>query len=244
MTEVPAVIPKAAAQGTEHSARLRVTELHISFGSGSVLSDASLSLLPGEVVLLIGENGTGKSSLLRAISGQIAPDRGRIELDGQRIDGLAPHEIQAMGIGFVLQGGRVFGSLSVEDNLRVAAQRGLNGGEDNWFALFPQLQTIAHRRAALLSGGERHMLAMAMTFVQAPRVLLLDEPTAGIAPDLALRCLKAVADGAHASRTSVLLVEQNIEAALAVADRAMALEKGILIPYSGNDRCSRERRET
>jgi len=227
-----------SSTATDPGVRLRVDEVYLGYGDAPVLRGISLALAPGEVVLVMGENGAGKSSLIRVLSGQIAPLRGRVELDGVRIDGLAPHQVHSRGISTVLQGGRVFGGLTVEDNLRVASQSGMDSRHSTATDLFPLLKPLRGRRASLLSGGERQMLAVSMALVRSPRVLLLDEPTAGLAGDLAGQCLVTVAQRTRALGAAVMLVEQNLDAAMAICDRALVLHDGMLIPFDAKDRVS------
>lgn len=227
-----------ASTATDPGVRLRVDGVYLGYGDTSVLHGVSLSVAPGEVVLVMGENGAGKSSLIRVLSGQAAPLRGRVELDGVRIDGLAPHHVHARGISTVLQGGRVFAGLTVEDNLRVADRPGVDGTHAPVTDLFPLLMPLRGRRASLLSGGERQMLAVSMALVRSPRVLLLDEPTAGLAGQLAEQCLATVAQRTRALGAAVILVEQNLRAAMAICDRALVLRDGMLTPLDAKETVS------
>jgi len=196
------------------------------------LQDVSLAVSPGEIVAVVGANGAGKSTLLRAIAGQVATE-GRIVFDGAPIARLAPHLITRRGIGLVPEGRRLFPRLSVEDNLRLGAYA-RRGDPDRFrplelvFGLFPRLQERLGQRAETLSGGEQQMLAIGRALMTRPRLLMLDEPSQGIAPKLVDDILAAVGR-IRALGTTVLLVEQRLAEALALADRAYVLQTGRIV---------------
>ena len=204
-------------------------------GVGSALARVSLQVSAGETVALLGANGAGKSTLLAAIMGEARVASGAILLDGRDLDGLPPRRRARLGIGYCPSGRRVFAALSVEDNLDVACfapapERARLKRET--MELFPQLATHRHAPAWRLSGGQQQMLAIARALMARPRLLLLDEPSLGLAPALVdelLAKLRRVAE----TGAAVLLAEQNIGAALAVADRALVLTRGRVAAQGG-----------
>jgi branched-chain amino acid transport system ATP-binding protein len=214
---------------------LEVTDLEVYYGLSHVLFGVSLRAAPGEVVALLGRNGAGKSTTLKAVMGLVPPDAGRVLFRGEDLTGRPPHLICRKGIGFVPEDRRIFFDLTVRENLDVG-RRG-DGGRDSQrsldraFEMFPELRSLADRRGASLSGGEQQMLAIARTLVGDPAVLLLDEPSEGLAP----RVVQAMAG--HVLRLkqegmTILLSEQNLHFAIRVSDRAYILEKG-RIQYEG-----------
>jgi branched-chain amino acid transport system ATP-binding protein len=210
---------------------LEVRALSASYGKARVLFDVALDVREREVVALLGRNGAGKSTTLKCIVGLLATRRGEIRLDGLRIDRLAPYRIARLGLGYVPEDRRIFTDLSVLENLEVARQSRREGAAhwtpDRVFALFPDLARMRRRLGAHMSGGEQKMLAIARTLMGNPRVVLLDEPSEGLAPllveqmALALRELKR-------EGLSVLLCEQNLRLLRSIADRACVLESGHL----------------
>jgi branched-chain amino acid transport system ATP-binding protein len=188
----------------------------------------SLHVARGEIVAVIGPNGAGKSTVLKAIAGLIPTEGGRVRLDGRDVTALPAHEAVASGIGFVPQTGNVFTTLTVHENLKVGAHviRGpLNARLERAYALFPPLAARRALRARALSGGERQMLAIARALMTDPTLLMLDEPTAGLAPRVVedvFRRLRGLAEAGIA----VLMVEQNARAALRVSDRGYVLAEG------------------
>jgi len=185
----------------------------------------------GEIVSLIGANGAGKTSLVRAVIGEIAPAQGAIALAGRDLRGLAPHRRALLGIGYCPAGRRVFPGMSVRDNLLVAASvpaRDRKRLLDDAMALFPALGQFAETPAWRLSGGQQQMLAIARALMTGPRLLLLDEPSLGLAPMLVEELLAKLKDVAGAGM-GVLLAEQNIGAALRIADRAVVLAEGAMV---------------
>jgi branched-chain amino acid transport system ATP-binding protein len=213
---------------------LKVENLVAGYGKVEVLREVSLEVPEGALVTLIGGNGAGKTTTLRALSGMIAPRSGRITLDGVDVTGMAPHEITRRGMAHSPEGRRVFSTLPVRDNLLLGAFTRLTGGRpkgdvsadlDRMFALFPRLAERRAQLAGTLSGGEQQMLAMARALMLNPRVLLLDEPSMGLAPILVEDVFATVAR-LRAERVTMLLVEQFAAAALEVADFGYVLENG------------------
>jgi branched-chain amino acid transport system ATP-binding protein len=206
-------------------AMLKVRALAAFYGKAQALADLQLDVAPGEVVALIGRNGAGKSTLLKSVMGLVAAT-GTIEFDGREIGPLPPHARARLGIGYVPEDRRIFADLTVRENLRVGAQgRALD--LDRLLALFPNLREMLDRRAAMMSGGEQQMLAVARTLAAAPRLVLLDEPSEGIAPIIVERLAEAVR-AMKRQGVAVLLSEQNPRFVAAVADRALLLERGRL----------------
>ena len=202
----------------------------MSYGPVAAVRGVSLAVRAGEVVALLGANGAGKSTLLRTISGLIRPRAGRVHLAGRAIDRLAPSRIVRLGIAHAPEGRRVFGSLSVADNLRLGAaarreRAGLVEERERLLDLFPILRERLRQAAGTLSGGEQQMLALARALMAKPRLLLLDEPSLGLAPLIVRAIFDALADLKRVGVT-MLLVEQNVAAALELADRAYVLRTG------------------
>ncbi|WP_455358529.1 ABC transporter ATP-binding protein [Streptomyces sp. SYSU K21746] len=216
---------------------LRISDLHVSYGrSVRALHGVSLDVPQGRIVAVLGSNGAGKTTLLRAVSGTLALHRGTVDsgtvhFDGVRLTGGAAWTVAA-GVVQVPEGRRIFGSLSVEDNLRAGflGARGSGGAErqaarERVFALFPVLAERRRQAAGLLSGGEQQMLAMGRALMAGPRLLLLDEPSLGLAPLMVQRIASIIRE-INAQGTSILLVEQNAALALALSDRASVLDVG------------------
>jgi branched-chain amino acid transport system ATP-binding protein len=209
---------------------LAVEGLRVSYGPVAAVRGVSLAVRAGEVVALLGANGAGKSTLLRTISGLIRPRAGRVHLAGRAIDRLAPTRIVRLGIAHAPEGRRVFGSLSVADNLRLGAaarreRAGLAEERERLLDLFPILRERLHQAAGTLSGGEQQMLALARALMAKPRLLLLDEPSLGLAP-LMVRAIFGTLASLKRDGVTMLLVEQNVAAALELADRAYVLRTG------------------
>ena len=214
---------------------LRVSGINTYYGESHVLHDVSFALEEGRVLALLGRNGAGKTTCISSIIGFLPVRRGRIELFGARIDGLPPESISQLGVGLVPQGRRIFSSLTVRENLAIARQR---EGETRtpWtlpriFELFPRLGERQRQVAGSLSGGEQQMLAIGRALVGNPRVLLLDEPSEGLAPMIVAeveRTIKVLEDVGQ----SIVLVEQNSNLALDVADHVVILNTGRCV-FSG-----------
>jgi branched-chain amino acid transport system ATP-binding protein len=210
---------------------LEAAGVSAGYGKIRVLRDVDLAVSAGEVVALLGPNGAGKTTLLRALSG-LLPWSGSVRFAGRDLSGANPRDIVKAGLAHVVEGHRVFTQLGVKDNLLLAAY-GLPRGEraarvEELFDLFPEIAAKQHERAASLSGGQQQILAVAQGLVRRPRLLMLDEPSAGLSPVLVDRVLVVVRQ-LRESGTAVLLVEQLIEKALAIADRVYALARGSIV---------------
>jgi branched-chain amino acid transport system ATP-binding protein len=205
------------------AAMLDVHGLDAFYGKAQALFGVDVQVAPGEVVALIGRNGAGKSTLLKGVMG-LAGTSGEITFDGRRIDALPPHTRARLGLGYVPEDRRIFGDLTVRENLRVGRRRGDDGIEAP-LQLFPNLRAMLDRRAAQMSGGEQQMLAVARTLATGPRLVLLDEPSEGIAPIIVARLAEAVR-AMKRQGVAVLLSEQNPRFVSAVADRALLVERG------------------
>jgi branched-chain amino acid transport system ATP-binding protein len=204
---------------------LRVRGLTAFYGKAQALFGLDFDLAANEVLALVGRNGAGKSSTLKAIMG-LLPAGGRVEFEGRAVDGWPAHARARAGIGYVPEDRRVFGALTVRENLTVGS-RGRAFDLEGLLQLFPNLRELLDRPAAQTSGGEQQMLAVARTLAGSPRVVLLDEPSEGIAPMLVARLAEAVRD-LRAQGAAVLLSEQNAGFVAAVADRALLIERGQL----------------
>ena len=211
---------------------LAVENLTIRYGRVQALEQVSLEVHPGEVVTLIGANGAGKSTTLRSISRIIPIHRGRIAFNARDISGARPSDVVRMGIAQVPEGRRMLARQSVVDNLLLGAYTRSDGSEiqadlERQFARFPRLAERRHQMAGTLSGGEQQMLAIARALMSRPRLLLLDEPSLGLAP-LIVRAIFQIIRDLHEAGVTILLVEQNASLALQIADRAYVLEAGRL----------------
>jgi branched-chain amino acid transport system ATP-binding protein len=215
---------------------LDVTDLHVYYGEIHALKGASLTVAQGEIVALLGPNGAGKTTTLRTVSGLLAPRRGEIGLAGQSLVGVPPHEIVLRGVAHVPEGRRIFNRLTVADNLEMGAytRRDAAVREDmeRVFALFPRLQERRAQVAGTLSGGEQQMLAIARALMARPRLLLLDEPSMGLAPVLVEQIFETIVD-INRQGTPILLVEQNAAMALTIAHRGYVLETGSVVLEGG-----------
>lgn len=209
---------------------LEVDDIHTNYGDSSVLQGVSLSVPDGAIVAVLGRNGVGKTTLIRSIAGFTPPREGRILLDGSDITRLPAHQIARRGVGLVPQGRRIFPSLTVRENLDVG--RRPRGG-DGWplariLGLFPRLEERLRHRGSKLSGGEQQMLACGRALATNPRILLMDEPTEGLAPLL----VRQLAELLHALKTwgtSVLLVEQHLAFAVEIADYVYVMGRGTIV---------------
>ncbi|NWG25221.1 MAG: ABC transporter ATP-binding protein [Pseudorhodoplanes sp.] len=211
---------------------LKVDTVTSRYGRVEALHGVSLEVANGEVVTLVGSNGAGKTTLLRVISGVQPAAGGTITFDGETIDRLAPHVRVERGIAQVPEGRQVFSPLSVEDNLRLGAIRrdgpDVERNLDRMFSLFPVLAERRSRAAGGLSGGQQQMLAIGRALMSQPKLLLLDEPSMGLAPILVDQILDTVV-ALRKEGMTILLVEQNVTAALAIADRAYVIETGRIV---------------
>lgn len=212
------------------TALLVLERVSAAYGQARVLFDISLEVAAGEVAVLLGRNGAGKSTTLKTVIGLVRPTAGQIRFEGRSIAGLEPWRIARLGIGYVPEERRIFGDLTVEENLAVGRRPGAAAKvwtNERLFALFPNLAALRRRRAAHISGGEQQMLAIARTLVADPQLLLLDEPSEGLAPVIVEQLAAALLEMKRQGLT-VLLSEQNLHFAAAVSDRAFVIESGHL----------------
>ncbi|HWP41038.1 MAG TPA: ABC transporter ATP-binding protein [Tepidisphaeraceae bacterium] len=212
---------------------LRIDNLCVNYGAIEALHGVSLQIAGGQIVTLIGANGAGKTTLLKAISGLVRPAAGTIHLDGQLLCGLRPDQIVARGICHVPEGRQVFANLTVEENLLLGAyqrrsRREIAQSFEQCCALFPVLAERRHQKAGTLSGGEQQMLAIARALMARPSLLLLDEPSLGLAPLIVRRIFQIIRE-INAAGTTVFLVEQNAHMALSIAHRGYVLQTGQVI---------------
>ena len=213
-------------------ALLEVDDIHTYYGNIHALKGVSLAVEEGEIVTLIGANGAGKTTTLNTISGIIRPRSGSVHLDGRDLGTVAPHKIVSAGVVQVPEGRRTFARLTVEENLRMGgftvSDQDVKDGVARAFEMFPRLLERRTQIAGTLSGGEQQMLAMGRALMSKPKVLLLDEPSMGLAPvlvDAIFDTIRAL----HAEGTTILLIEQNARMALQVADRGYVIESGRIL---------------
>ncbi|HYU25151.1 MAG TPA: ABC transporter ATP-binding protein [Thermoanaerobaculia bacterium] len=214
------------------SALLTVTDLEVSYGAIAALHGISLDVEQGEIVTLIGANGAGKTTTLRTISGLLKPKRGAVSYQGRNITGVKPHAITAMGVSHVPEGRGIFANLTVNDNLELGAylrkDKVTPKEYERIFTLFPVLKERIKQNAGTLSGGEQQMLAISRALMSKPQVLLLDEPSLGLAPQL-VQAIFGVIREINAEGTTILLVEQNAHMALMTAHRGYVMETGRIV---------------
>jgi branched-chain amino acid transport system ATP-binding protein len=215
------------------TAMLELRDVHVHYGAVHALQGVSLTVNQGEIVTLIGSNGAGKSTTLRAISALVRPSRGEITFEGGSLVGLGAHEIVTRGIAHSPEGRGVFANLTVAENLRVGAftrsdHAAIAADTERVYGLFPRLRERERQLAGTLSGGEQQMLAMGRALLARPRLLLLDEPSLGLAPQIVQVIFRIVRE-INAQGTTILLVEQNAHMALDVAHRAYVLEVGRIV---------------
>lgn len=212
---------------------LKVEHINVSYGEIRVLWDISFEIYKGEIVAVVGSNGAGKTTLLKTISGLLIPSSGNIEFLGKRIDGLPPYIIAREGIAHVPEGRQIFPFLTVLENLKMGAYA--NESKRNkeetleWiFRLFPVLKERSNQIAGTLSGGERQMLAIARGLMMKPKLLMMDEPSLGLAPKIVSEIFEII-EKLHEKGLTILLVEQNVHHALELASRAYVLETGKIV---------------
>jgi len=217
---------------------LEIQDLHSYYGLSYILQGISMVVPPGRVIALLGRNGMGKTTLVRSIMGLRPPEirQGSIRYNGHELVGRPPYEISRLGISLIPQGRRVFPSLTVEENLRIAWRPPRHGRGEAWtlervYELFPRLAERRSQRAKTLSGGEQQMLAIGRALMGNPELLLLDEPSEGLAP-LLVQLLRDQLMALKQTGLAMLLVEQNIHLALALADEVYLIEKGVIV-YHG-----------
>lgn len=213
---------------------LELEDIHTYYGLSHILFGVSLQVAQGEIVCLLGRNGAGKSTTMKSIIGLAPPKRGTIRFQGQVISGLKPHLIARQGIGFVPDDRRVFADLSVRENLEISERK--TSGDNSWnqekiFQFFPVLKEIASRKASYLSGGEQQMLTIARALLTNPKLLLLDEPMEGLAPQV-VKTLERQIQALGEQGMTVLLTEQNCHIALNLSQRIYIIDNG-MIRYQG-----------
>ncbi|HSE93329.1 MAG TPA: ABC transporter ATP-binding protein [Methylomirabilota bacterium] len=210
---------------------LDVRDIHTAYGLSRVLFGVSIQVAAGECVALLGRNGVGKSTTMRSIAGLTPPQAGQVVWKGRDITGWPPYRVARTGIGFVPEDRRIFAELTVWENLDVASRGGNGWTVERVFDLFPTLRELQHRQGGFLSGGEQQMLTIARTLMGNPALLLLDEPSEGLAPLVVDHLGEQIARLKREGLT-ILLAEQNVAFSLALADRVYVLEKGA-IRFSG-----------
>jgi branched-chain amino acid transport system ATP-binding protein len=208
---------------------LEVRELTVAYGAVRALDGVTFTVPAGSITAVLGANGAGKTTLLRTVSGLLRPRSGRVLLDGRDIAGSAVEETVRAGLAHVPEGRGVITELTVEENLRLGGLVARRSSMDDVYELFPPLRQRAGRSAATLSGGERQMLAIGRALMSDPRVLLLDEPSLGLAPRLVAQIMAVLRRMRDETGMTVLLVEQNARSALSIADRAVVLNLGTLV---------------
>lgn len=219
---------------------LKVENLHTHYGQIEALKGISLEVNEGEIVTLIGANGAGKSTTLKTISGQLAPTTGSVTLNGEVVSGLAAHKVTAKGIIQVPEGRRIFPRMTVAENLEMGAflrkdPEGVKEDTEQVFSLFPRLKERIGQKGGTLSGGEQQMLAMGRAIMARPKILMLDEPSMGLAP-VVVETIFSIIEKLNKEGITILLVEQNAAMALQVADRGYVLEVGsIALEGAGKD---------
>jgi branched-chain amino acid transport system ATP-binding protein len=221
-------------------ALLELRDVHTYYGNIHALKGISLTIDQGEIVTLIGSNGAGKSTTLKTISGLLRPREGEIWFDGKRLDGTPAHEVVVLGISQAPEGRRIFPRMTVRENLEMGAFQREKGSErdadfERVYTLFPRLKERLNQKGGTLSGGEQQMLAIGRALMARPKVLLLDEPSMGLAPILVEQIFEIVKD-INASGTTVLLVEQNALMALGIAKRGYILQTGEIVLQDVADR--------
>jgi len=220
-------------------ALLVVDGLTVSYGAVVAIRDVSLDVAPGEIVAVLGPNGAGKTTLLRTLAGALKPQHGSVTLDGSALTGLVPEVVVRRGVVLVPEGRHVFAGLTVEENLTIGGiartdRDGLRADTERWLTRFPILGQRSGQMAGTLSGGEQQQLAIARALMSRPRMLLLDEPSLGLAPIFVDRIFELIQQ-LRADGVTVLLVEQNVHRALKVADRAYVLSVGSVVASGSSD---------
>jgi len=214
---------------------LAVEDLHAHYGKSHILHGVSLQVDAGEIVCVLGRNGVGKSTTLKSVMGLVAPSRGRVSFKGTPIAGMPPYRIARLGLGYVPEERRIFPTITVRENLLMGMKHGSRNEvwtPERVYEFFPRLREREHQRAGTLSGGEQQMLTMGRTLMGNPELLLVDEPTEGLAP-MIVEQVERILGAVHQSGTPVLLVEQSMETALALAQRVYVMSKGQIV-FSGS----------
>jgi urea transport system ATP-binding protein len=228
----PAAATQAAASATADHAALDVRALDVNYGESQVLRDVNLELRPGAITALMGRNGVGKTTLLKAIMGLLPARRGEIRAAGKALNALAPEKRAKSGIAYVPQGREIFPKLTIEENLRLGLEArtdGLKKIPEEVFSLFPILADMRKRLGGNLSGGQQQQLAIARALIGKPRILLLDEPTEGIQPSIIQDIEKVLFGLKEKGEISILLVEQYLDFARRLGDRYYIMERGTMV---------------
>src|SRR6266540_3755934 len=225
----PGALMPSLNRGSHAMAFLQVGQINTFYEQSHILFDLSLDVNEGEIVCLLGRNGAGKTTTLRSLMGLTPPRSGSISFRGQELVGLPPYRIAQLGLGYVPEDRRIFPNLTVWENLDVARKSEPDGQQSRWtiarvFALFPQLKTLARQHGGHLSGGEQQMLTIARTLMGNPEVLLLDEPSEGLAP-LMVKEVRDVLAEINKAGVSIVLVEHNLKVAMSLADRVYLMGK-------------------
>jgi branched-chain amino acid transport system ATP-binding protein len=214
---------------------IEVKDIHSYYGKSHILHGVSLELKKGELACLLGRNGVGKSTTLKSIMGIVRPTHGSIRFDGQELVGSQPYQVARLGVGYVPEDRRIFKSLTVHENLLMGTQKAKNSGsaEKAWtieriYEIFPNLRERRGNKGSHLSGGEQQMLTVARTLMGNPKLILVDEPTEGLAP-LIVKDVLEMLSAVRKSGVTVLMVEQNFKAAIKVADRFYIMAKGQMV---------------
>ena len=218
---------------------IEVKDIHSYYGKSHILHGVSLELKQGELVCLLGRNGVGKSTTLKSIMGIVRPTQGSIRFDGKELVGSQPYQIARLGVGYVPEDRRIFKSLTVHENLLMGTQKAKNSGAaervwtiDKIYEIFPNLRERRSNKGSHLSGGEQQMLTVARTLMGNPKLILVDEPTEGLAP-LIVKDVLEMLSAVRKSGVTVLMVEQNFKAAIKVADRFYIMAKGQMVFEGG-----------
>ena len=218
---------------------IEVKDIHSYYGKSHILHGVSLELKEGELVCLLGRNGVGKSTTLKSIMGIVRPTQGSIRFDGKELVGSQPYQIARLGVGYVPEDRRIFKSLTVHENLLMGTQKAKNSGSaervwtiDKIYEIFPNLRERRSNKGSHLSGGEQQMLTVARTLMGNPKLILVDEPTEGLAP-LIVKDVLEMLSAVRESGVTVLMVEQNFKAAIKVADRFYIMAKGQMVFEGG-----------
>jgi branched-chain amino acid transport system ATP-binding protein len=212
---------------------LQLSGLAAGYGAKTVISEVSFALEPGQILAYLGHNGAGKTTTLKTVMGLLPPRAGEVTFDGQRIERLAVSQRVAMGLRLLPEGRGIFPDLSVAENIDVVAARNASGqamfGIADVYRLFPVLEERRTTRAGSLSGGQQQMLALGLAILGTPRCLLLDEPSIGLAPNLVERLFQQVHDVCKSHAMTAILVEQNVAAAMKIADRVIIMNNGRIV---------------
>ncbi len=234
MTAAPAPFPLAPPVAGLSDVMLEVRDLHVAYGAIKAIHGVNITVRRGQIVTLIGANGAGKTTTLRAISGMVRPTRGQIVLEGKDITGLPCHQMVRLGMAHAPEGRGIFANLSVEENLDLGAfarpsrdRAAIAEDREKALTLFPRVRERLKQNAGTLSGGEQQMLAIARALMARPRLLLLDEPSLGLAPQIVQTIFKIIRD-INSTGTTILLVEQNAHMALNVAHHGYVIETGTI----------------